>query len=152
MPNFKKDFVERTLKVLKEYDSEYEVTLLLNCLLALVSFPIELQENEINVKAEEFEVICVNKLRSLMNEEDYINEDEFNFFSNIRNSIAHINVRLKPENDKNTIGSVTLWNEEWYIDGKKRKKPKITFRVNISVDKLRIFAEYVAEEYLKRFF
>ena len=57
MPNFKKDFVERTLKVLKEYDSEYEVTLLLNCLLALVSFPIELQENEINVKAEEFEVV-----------------------------------------------------------------------------------------------
>lgn len=152
MPDFKKDFVDRTLKLLRNHDTEYEVTLLLNCLLALVSFPIELKQYEINSKAENFRFDCIEKLKSLKNEENYIDEDESNFFSNIRNSIAHINIKTNPKNNTNTIESVTLWNEEWYINGRLRRKPKKTFRVNISVNNLRIFAEYVAEEYLKRFF
>ena len=43
MYNFDKDFVERTKELLIEsyYNTEREVTLLLNCLLALVILPIE---------------------------------------------------------------------------------------------------------------
>ncbi len=154
MNDFKKDFVLRTLNILRKYydASEYEVTLLLNCLLALVSFPIELKQNEINIDAEKFQNNCVNKLEQLKNQEDYINTDQEHFFKNIRNSIAHINIKLLPDKDKKKIENVLLWNEEWIVNGIQRKKPKTTFRVNISVENLKIFAEYVAEEYLSEFF
>ena len=41
--NFNKEFVERTIDILEKCskNTEYEVTLLLNCLLALVTLPIE---------------------------------------------------------------------------------------------------------------
>lgn len=154
MKDFKKDFVYRTLEVLKKCysETEYEVTLLLNCLLALVSFPIEQKQNEISIESEKFQNDCVKKLKELKNEENYINNDEEHFFNNIRNSIAHINIKLFPDENKRRIENVLLWNEEWIIDGKRRNKPKITFRVNISVENLKFFAEYVAEEYIKRFF
>ena len=49
MPKFKQNFIERTLNILDEYsdNTQYDVTLLLNCLLSLVVFPIEETKDEI---------------------------------------------------------------------------------------------------------
>ena len=67
MKDFKKDFVYRTLEVLKKCysETEYEVTLLLNCLLALVSFPIEQKQNEISVESEKFQNVCKKSCKTL---------------------------------------------------------------------------------------
>lgn len=48
MYRFDKDFVERTKELLNDayYNTKKEVTLLLNCLLALVILPIERKKRE----------------------------------------------------------------------------------------------------------
>lgn len=144
MKNFNKEFVQRTRGILeKYYDNEKdEVTLLLNCLSALVSLPIEREKDEDSIEAEEFQEDCVNMMKQLI-KKPYTNKDETNFFRNIRNSIAHLNIKLEPNNG--IIDSVTLWSRN-------SNTGKIVLKINISVDNLKKFAEYVAQEYLDRFF
>lgn len=144
MKNFNKEFVERTKEILeKYYDNEKdEVTLLLNCLSALVSLPIEREKDEDSIEAEEFQEDCVKMMKQLI-KKPYTNKDERNFFRNIRNSIAHLNIKLEPNNG--IIESVTLWSRN-------SNTGKIVLKINISVDNLKRFAEYVAQEYLDRFF
>lgn len=144
MIDFKRDFVDRSIKVLNKYfeNEEYEVTLLLNCLLALVTLPIENKKDIENEDVNEFKKKCVNKLKELKNDMFYIKMDYKTIFRNIRNSIAHLNIKEKSNNGK--IESITLWNVN--------KKEKINFKVNISVENLKIFAEYVAKEYINSFF
>ncbi len=139
MPKFKQNFIERTLNILDEYsdNTQYDVTLLLNCLLSLVVFPIEETKDEISLKSEIFKDKCVNKLEELKNKKAYINKDSENFFRNIRNSIAHLNIKTNSKNE--IIEDITLWD-------------KPNFRINISVDNLRKFARFVAEQYLQTFF
>ena len=45
--DFKKDFPERTIDILKNYKGKYEVTLLINCLTALLILPKERFYNQI---------------------------------------------------------------------------------------------------------
>lgn len=144
MGNFNKGFVERTKGILEKYydDEKDEVTLLLNCLFALVSLPIERKKDEYSIESEEFQEDCVRMLKQLI-KKPYTNKDEINFFRNIRNSIAHLNIELKSNNG--IIESVTLWS-------KNPDTGKIVLKFNISVENLKIFAEYVAQEYLDRFF
>lgn len=144
MKNFNKEFVERTKEILeKYYDNEKdEVTLLLNCLSALVSLPIEREKDEDSVEAQEFQEDCVKMMKQLI-KKPYTNKDEGNFFRNIRNSVAHLNIKLEPNNG--IIESVTLWSRN-------SNTGKIVLKINISVNNLKRFAEYVAQEYLDRFF
>lgn len=142
--NFNKEFVERTKDVLERNygNEEYEVTLLLNCLLGLVSFPIELLKDKSNKEAKEFQTDCVRKLEELIDKnEDYKNPNKYFTFRNIRNSIAHIGIEPLPY--KNKIGKIIFISKD---------KLTITLKFCISVDNLYVFAKYVAEEYLKRFF
>ena len=89
------------------------------------------------MKSEIFKDKCVNKLEELKNKKAYINKDSENFFRNIRNSIAHLNIKTNSKNE--IIEDITLWD-------------KPNFRINISVDNLRKFARFVAEQYLQTFF
>lgn len=145
--NFNKEFVERTKNVLERNygNEEYEVTLLLNCLLGLVSFPIELLKDKSNQEAKEFQTDCVRKLEELIDKnEDYKNPNKYFTFRNIRNSIAHIGIEPLPYD--NQIGKIIFTSK------KNNKNYAITLKFCISVENLYIFANYVAEEYLKRFF
>ncbi|MCX4303842.1 MAG: HEPN family nuclease [Clostridia bacterium] len=148
MERFDKEFVKITKKLLEKYydDEEYEVTLLLNFLSALVSFPIEMNQEKNSEEAEIFQQKCVDKFKELKNQ-DYKgdkNRDENNFFYNIRNSIAHFNIELLPNNSE--IESITLWSES------NNGKRNINFKANISVNNLKKFAIYVANEYITTFF
>lgn len=142
MKNFDKEFIERTLEILEGLSSktEYEVTLLLNCLLALVTLLIE-REKESDLI--EFQRSCNRKIRELKNEQLYIDEteDENIFFRNIRNSIAHLNIKLEESPIENQIDGVVMKNYT--------RAGKCNFQVSISVENLRVFAKFVAEEYLK---
>ena len=155
MKKFDKDFVERTLNILNNCSdkTEYEVTLLLNCLLALVTLPIErnkVSKKEINCKkAKDFQIDCVNKLEELKNDKDYINTEKEYFFNNIRNAIAHLHIEVENGAYKNEIENVIFRNA---LDAKEFKKKNYNLQVSISVNNLKLFAEYVAEQYLNRFF
>ena len=167
MKNFNKEFVERTRDILKRnYEIEkYEVTLLLNCLLGLVSFPIELLKDNGNRKAKKFQEDCVNKLKELIDRnEDYLNPEEDLTFRNIRNSIAHIGMEphshekeiekiMFISKDKITNKNLEKYNVQKYqIIKVSNKEYAITLKFYISVKNLYVFAKYVADEYLERFF
>ena len=142
MKKFDKEFIERTLEILENLSSktEYEVTLLLNCLLALVTLPIE-REKESDLV--EFQRICNRKLKELKNPELYIGKklSRKYFFRNIRNSIAHLYIDPKPNTNGKYIDGVILRN---YTDS-----GNCNFLISISVENLKKFAVFVAEEYLK---
>lgn len=155
MKNFDSDFVKRTIEVLdKCYETtEYEVTLLLNCLLALVSLPIErnkVTKKEVQEeKMQNFQNDCVIKLEELRNKKDYINKNKLYFFNNIRNAIAHLHIKVEEGCYKNKIENVILRN---YENDEKLKKDECNLQISISVKNLKKFAIYVAEEYLRVFF
>lgn len=147
MKDFNKDFVNRTIKLLKRKDDEkdLEVTLLLNCMLGMVVLPIERYKNDKEkVIINNYMIKCVKKLKQLAGQTfktDPENESETKIFCNIRNSIAHLNVTMSSY--KGQIEKVTLKN---YKTGNKRKE---TLSYTLSIDNLREFAIYIAEEYLK---
>ena len=144
MINFNRDFVIRTRKILEKYSDkeENEVTFLLNCLLALVCLPIEREKNEFNEESEIFREICINKLIELKNEKPYTNNDSSHFFENIRNAIAHLNVKfIKGENP---IKNIILYDIN--------DKGKTNLKFSITICNLKKFAIYIADEYVERFF
>ena len=144
MNNFKKDFVERTIKILGDCSryTEHDVTLLLNCLLGMVTFPIEIQKNKTNKKAKQYKIDCVNKMKELSKiEKNYCNDDSF--FENIRNAIAHLNIKV--ENNNGKIEKIEFRNLEYGVKG------KCTLKISILPSNLKLFMEYVAQEYLARF-
>ncbi|MCI8446208.1 MAG: hypothetical protein HFH31_01795, partial [Bacilli bacterium] len=96
MENFKKDFVKRTIDVLnKTYnDSEYEVTLLLNCLCGMVTLPIETEKYDQKMEIDLFKEKCVKKLESLCLYSNFYKRSYYNTFIDIRNSMAHFNIEV----------------------------------------------------------
>ncbi len=167
MKNFNKEFVERTKDILKRnYRTEkYEVTLLLNCLLGLVSFPIELLKDEENEEAKKFQEDCVNKLEELRDkDEEYLNPKADLTFRNIRNSIAHVGMEPRfyekeiekiifiSKDQLNTKSSNKYNIQECKVIEENNKEYIVTLKFGISVKALYVFAKYVADEYLKRFF
>ena len=155
MEEFDRDFIIRTLDIIDNCSkyTKYEVTLLINCLLALVTLPIERKKYSDSVELSEetlmFQKDCVKKIKQLKNKQNYINHNEKYFFNNIRNAIAHLHILVDKGTSENTIENITLinaLNEEKYINN------EFNLRINISVENLKVFAIYVGEEYLKRFF
>ena len=143
--NFKKEFVERTMDIIDNcsHATDYEVTLLLNCLLGLVTLPIENEKNNDTNESQIFKDICVNKLDELSSSFKVKDGEEKNIFRNIRNAIAHLNIKIENSPYKNKIDSVTLINY---------KDKTITLEFTIKVDKLKEFAKFVANEYINRVF
>ena len=155
MKKFDKEFIERTINILENCSkhTEYEVTLLLNCLLALVTLPIERNKikkgNIQSKKITTFQKDSVEKIKELKNEREYINICEEYFFNNIRNSIAHLHIELEESNYKNRIENIILRNAKNDIEFNKKN---YDLQINISVQNFKKFALYVAKEYIKRFF
>jgi len=140
MNNFKKDFVYRTLDILEKYDGKCEVTLLLNCLCGLVTFPIENEKNECKYKIDLFKEKCVKELESLCIRYDFYKRPYYLTFKDIRNSIAHFNIKVF--NDEKKIDNISL---RAYSD---EERPKQVFSIKISVKNLKKFAEFVANKYI----
>lgn len=147
MKDFKKDFVNRTIDILNrcETNTEYNVTLLLNCLMGLIVQPIEDKKRQKNQDIMQYKSDCVNKLKELSGNtfEASLNSMDDEIFRNIRNSIAHLNVELGCF--KGTINKVSFSNKKNGNVGKE------TLKYTLSVNDLKEFALFVATEYLNRF-
>ena len=143
MKNFNREFVERTIEILNNYysNTEYEITLLLNFLLAMVTLPIELQKNNTNKNAKKFKIDCVTKLKELSTIKQNCNDDTI--FENIRNAIAHLNINI--ENSNNKVEKIILKNLA------NKNFGTCTLKISISPNNLKKFMEYVANECINRF-
>ena len=110
--DFKKDFPERTIDILKNYKGKYEVTLLINCLTALLVLPKEFFYKNIpeeipcgwGLTKEHITTVsceaCGDKLREIVR--------------HMRNAIAHLDI--KTTNDKNgNIERVKFENRSKFI-------------------------------------
>lgn len=92
--SIEKDFVERTLHILENYDGPYGVTLLVNCLLGLIVLPKERDFNHVlqnkdlsfdDLGLEDGDILSWGKIK----EEE---RDVARFMRCMRNSIAHIHI------------------------------------------------------------
>lgn len=84
---FDKEFVERTKNIVQTQckdDFEYDVTLLLNCMLGLVSLPTERTKPGQNPFKQE----CVNKLKNMGVIVNSTDDDKT--FRTVKNALSHI--------------------------------------------------------------
>ena len=137
MGNFDKDFVERTKWIVENISCQYEITLLLNCMLALVSLPIE--KTETGGNSSEFRRKCVEKLSELGVIEENTSPDKI--FRAVKNALSHMYIEPVSQNQK--ITSIKIWDK---LPGTERCHT----RLNFSVSQLKEFALYVADLHLER--
>lgn len=136
--DFKRDFVERTKKIIeKTTDCEYEVTLLINCLMGLVNLPTEKTTKQNTV----FIQTCVNELHRI-NAVTMDSGDANKTFRALRNAVSHMHI--KPANSGNQIDKV-LFSD---ITG---RTGNIHTELTFSVEQLREYALFVANAYLEQF-
>lgn len=146
MYDFDKDFVVRTRDLLsgdiQNKAIEYDVTLQLNCLLAMVTLPLERKRNENDSVDTVFKKSCVDYLRKIAVIEDGAEKKDEYIFMDIRDAIAHLRIQVEPD-AYGDIERVILTNDY---------NEKNKFRCSMNVRDLKMFALYVTSEYLKYYF
>ena len=146
MRNFDKDFVQRTVELLsgdiKGKSIEYDVTLQLNCLLAMITLPLERKRDENNLVDQNFKKSCVEYLKNNASIVAGNHKQDKYIMMDIRDAIAHLNIQVEPDPYGN-IDSVILKND---FSAKNR------FECRMTVETLKKFAQHVSQEYLKHYF
>ena len=146
MKNFDKDFVQRTAELLSgdisKKSLEYDVTLQLNCLLAMITLPLERKRDENNSVDLNFKKDCVDYLRNHANIVVGATKQDTYIMMDIRDAIAHLNIQVEPDPYGN-IEYVILKNE---YNGQNR------FECRMTVNALKGFAHHVSQQYLKYYF
>ncbi len=135
---FDKEFVERTKIIIQTQCNDkypYDVTLLLNCLMGLVSLPTERTKiNDIT-----FKTLCVNKLKSMgviMK-----STDDNKTFRTVKNAVSHCGVEVINQNGE--IDTIVLRD-------KKGQEGEIHTELHFKVEQLKDFALFVADMHLER--
>lgn len=133
---FDKEFVERTKIIVQTQckdDFEYDVTLLLNCMLGLVSLPTErTNSSQITFKQE-----CVNKLKSMG---VIVNDtDDEKTFRTVKNALSHMNIAL--QNKDGIVDSII-------IKDRRDKRSPVHTELQFTVPQLK---EFVADKHLERY-
>lgn len=145
--NFDREFVERTKWIVNNLSCQYEITLLLNCMLALVALPTERTKGKQGrtVDDVEFQKSCVNKLKEmgLVGRNKTPNETpDDKIFRTVKNALSHM--YIEPDNKNQVITHVKICD-------KIPKEDRYHTELNFSVEQLKEFALYVADLHLARF-
>ncbi|WP_462137712.1 HEPN family nuclease [Candidatus Mycalebacterium sp.] len=108
--NFPLDFTKRTLELVKEYEGDYEATLLINCLLGLLVAPHEFDEIMYLLRREEertkWRKLFLDRVedwgtyKAKDNKEKPRGQTLINFIRSIRNSLAHFHFEPMHKNKK----------------------------------------------------
>ena len=137
MKDFSKEFVLRTKAIIESKETakatEYEVTLLLNCLLGLIVVATEATE----LSETDFIDECVRKLKSM----GVIlkSENDKKTFRALKNALSHTHIKIGNEN-----GVITKIQFEDKLNGVSHTK------LEFSVKQLEDFALFVANQHLNR--
>jgi Zn ribbon nucleic-acid-binding protein len=109
--DFNEDLIDRTIKILDKYADDYEVTLLINCLTALLILPKEKHFNKIPdddiEKLQEWGIKNEHIIKVKCHACGYkLNE----IVRNMRNSVAHMTIETS-SNQKNEIDCIRFENK-----------------------------------------
>ena len=141
MKDFNKEFVERTREMVEQLSSgkcKYEMTLLINCMLALVSLPTEETGNTGDDETFKREIIA--ELNRLGVVEKYTNDDKL--FRTVKNALSHMYIEVENKN-----GEI---NEIFFCDKKDRDAHHYHTKLKFNTQQLKEFALFVAEKHLER--
>ena len=137
--HFDKEFVERTKMIVQTKcrdDFEYDVTLLLNCMLGLVSLPTErTKPGQSSFKQE-----CVNKLKNMGVIVSSTDDDKT--FRTVKNALSHMNIA--PQNKDGVIDSII-------IKDRRDRNSRFHTELHFTVPQLKEFALFVADKHLERY-
>ena len=138
--HFDKEFVERTKYIIENIDHvaiKFEITLLLNCMMGLISLPTERTDSQDN----EFKSSCVQKLRQLNVIHRETNDDKT--FRAVKNALSHM--YIEPINQDAKIELIIL------RDKVNREANYYHTELIFSAQQLKEFALFVAELHLSRY-
>jgi hypothetical protein len=146
MRDFDKEFVERTKELLEgniqEKAIEYDVTLQLNCLLAMVMLPLERKRNSNASVDAAFKKNCIDYLKKHSTITKGAGKEDVYLAMDIRDAIAHLRIEVEPDAYGN-IDKVILTNN--YSTNNE-------FSCSMKVKDLKGLALHVTNEYLKNYF
>lgn len=141
------EFLERTLTIIEDLEknqfTKYNITLLLNCALALLCLPTQR-----NSRNSTFCKNCVDYLKTIKIDLPInINPDltnrrtiEQQIIHYIRNAFAHLHIETNKYASDENIKSVTIWNESSGTNN---------FELTFSTLQLSKFCKFVANQYLE---
>lgn len=136
--SFKKDFVKRTIMIIESASNcQYEVTLLVNCLMGLVGLPTE-KTSQTDAK---FIKTCVTELHRIHAVTKDSGDDQKTFRA-LRNAVAHMRISMSNEGGK--IDSIQFCDTA-------SKAANSHTELSFTVQQLKDYALFVANAYLKRF-
>ena len=152
-----KEFLTRTIALVKKYEGKLDATLFMNACVGLLFIATEKYGNEIKKldSSNYFDkVIDVNKIqvcrkyvkskRSFENEEANL----FNVCKHFRNSIAHCNFELKKGSD-GLVGTV-LFQDFYDRVTPRTKKDKMTFAYELPMVDFKAFILGIAKTFSKK--
>lgn len=145
MKEFDRDFVERTKWIVQNVKCQYEVTLLLNCMLGLVNLPTERSKNKTaSNDSNDFRDACVQKL----NELGVIKKrtDDEKTFRAVRNAVSHLHIDPSDQCQSNRCNSIKKIILSDIENGKSSPHTILEF----SIEQLKDFALFVADKHLER--
>lgn len=145
-PDFKTDFVKRTIKIWEELSNktEYEVTLLINCLFGLIVIPTE--HNKIftdKEKPNEYKKYFIEQLKkyaSFWPEKP----DDNRLVNCMKNALSHLNIDTEPDPENGKIKYVKFKDRDFY-----NNETEFHTEIKFPVDSLKIFARNIADYFLE---
>ena len=137
---FDREFVERTKKIIEHptaIECEYDITLLLNCMLALVLLPTE--KNSSSSKTKKFRAEITQKIKDMG--VILISTSDEKLFRTIKNALSHMHVEIKNANGE--IHEILFWDK--YPEAKEYHTI-----LKFTTQEIREFALFVANKHLER--
>jgi hypothetical protein len=145
-------FIERTKKIIENYEGTYNITLLLNCLLGLIVLPSEFYKR----KSRNFLDIEIDKIQEIqdLTENILFNptkrkrnntwvEDKKslkNLIKKVRNGVSHQQIECVDENGR--------WDRVIIRDFNTYNNDNLELEVSWTPNQLKMFALFVADSYL----
>lgn len=153
--DFNIDFVERTKEILEKLSNktDFDVTLLINCLFGLIVIPTESQDLLNDKQKDEYKKYFIEQLnRHISPGQNKVNDDQSVRF--MRNALSHLHFQVG--SDGGNISMVKFIDIDFYKKNNKKKKnrvpynkPKADTEIELTVDDLREFAHEMATKFLK---
>lgn len=147
LPDFRVDFVDRTIEIIDKLSkkTDYEVTLLINCLFGLIVIPTEVDYAEYHANYEEdFVNFCIEKLNQYRPSIQQKIPDDLNIPAErllvrcMKNALSHLNIETTSEDGK--ISAVKFKDR---LD----KRSEFHTEIEFTVDDLKQFALDMARHY-----
>ena len=147
---FEKEFCKRTLEILKSYNGDYDVALLINSMVGLLIVPSEdFFRNNINkgtVLNRIRETSIFNQLEECIEKNTYRQEtiSPFQLIKHMRNAVCHARMKIICNSDEgNLLKNIEKIRFEDYY--KYDNEQIAEFKMVVSIDKLKAFLQVIAE-------